>query len=198
MWKWIRLRNLVMAVEDNLNWNCLSIWHQLSRHFFGSNHGKNECAEQAAIVKRLVSDAIQSGTIFIDNEKDLYDFLVSKSNSISDNIHYSNHKARIIFLCNSVDRNRFPEETTFATVKGTWSIHVLLWRWKISRATKVMLLFEMWNRMLLTVWRIYRSGAGNISFVNKFQWPPEEKVSSIPFRSRNYWETSCRLSDMRL
>lgn len=106
--------NLTELQADNRDLN-------ISRHYFGSNHGKSLCDSCGGTVKNAATRAVLSGDFIIQSADEMLDFCKEKLS-----IHKHDgccHKLRSFFQVKAEDLQR--SENFFQSVKGTHGFHAV-------------------------------------------------------------------------
>lgn len=95
---------------------------KITRHFFGSNHGKSLCDSCGGTVKNAATRAVLSGEHFIQSAQDMYDFCVNKLSVVpeEDCCHLKNRRSFVLLK----DIVRIPSAPLKA-IPGTQDIHCL-------------------------------------------------------------------------
>ena len=93
----------------------------LSRHYFGSNHGKSLCDSCGGTVKNVATRAVLSGSSIIQSAAELFDFCCDKM-TVTDSGDCSSHQSlRSFHLVSPEDIVSF--ESSVKAVKGIQAVH---------------------------------------------------------------------------
>ncbi|XP_069137185.1 uncharacterized protein [Argopecten irradians] len=88
------------------------------RGYFGSRHGKGPCDALGGVVKKAAELYVRSRQGIIQNAQDFYNFC--KGNMTIDNTSQCEHKKRVFFFEERINRETTPE---LRTIKGTQQLH---------------------------------------------------------------------------
>ena len=100
---------------------------KITRHFFGSNHGKSLCDSCGGVVKNSATRAVSSGEFEIQSAREMLDFCNQKLKVTAGNDCSHTKRSRTFQLVNSSDLKVDRSESLdhLIPVKGTLNIHSL-------------------------------------------------------------------------